>query len=147
MNWSTDASVSDWIGISFGVKHQRISASTTSRMPYLMTWPVCIDKEINLASNYFTGNVPPWFGNLTKLELLILSYNRFTGGIPRDIGNLTHLEILSRRDCSKTRESPSFIFNMSSLTIQTVPCMEASCRWTFITVSPILRSFFSNPIN
>ena len=41
-----------------------------------------------------TGSIPPEIGNLTNLEILILSINQLTGSIPPEIGNLTNLKIL-----------------------------------------------------
>ncbi|KAL2503504.1 LRR receptor-like serine/threonine-protein kinase FLS2 [Abeliophyllum distichum] len=145
-NWSTGASVCNWIGVSCGVQHNRVTALNLSNFelegtvdPHLgnLTFLRSLDisfnrfrgvipdelsrlsrlKEIILASNNFNGNVPSWFGNLPKLEHMLLNYNSFTGIIPEQIGNLTSLESLDLKHNKLTGTVPFSIFNISSLQI------------------------------
>ncbi|CAI9778128.1 unnamed protein product [Fraxinus pennsylvanica] len=145
-NWSADASVCNWIGVSCGVDNQRVTALSLSNFelkgtiaPHLgnLTFLSSIDfslnhfrgtipdelaglrrlKKVNLASNNFDGSVPSWFGTLRELEHLLLNYNSFTGTIPEEIGNLTSLESLCLKFNQLTGTIPHGIFNISSLKI------------------------------
>ncbi|KAI3734021.1 hypothetical protein L6452_13481 [Arctium lappa] len=40
------------------------------------------------------GNIPPDFGQLRKLQSLVLTENGLSGGLPDNVGNLTHLKRL-----------------------------------------------------
>ncbi|KAA8538576.1 hypothetical protein F0562_028230 [Nyssa sinensis] len=143
-NWSTTASVCHWIGVSCGVRHQRVTALNLSDMgltgiiaPHLgnLSFLASLNlfsndfhgyvpkelahlhrlKKMDLGSNSFTGEVPSWFGMLPKLQHLYLDSNNFTGVIPSETGNLRRLEVLSLPSNSLKGHIPSFIFNISSL--------------------------------
>ncbi|KAG8378356.1 hypothetical protein BUALT_Bualt08G0128800 [Buddleja alternifolia] len=118
-NWSTNsASVCYWIGVSCGIKHQRVTALNLSGFhlrgtvaPHLgsLTFLRSLDisfnnftgilpdelsnlrrlKEINVGFNSFTGEVPFWFGTLPELQHIHLNNNTFTGKIPPSLFNTT----------------------------------------------------------
>ncbi|XP_031504099.2 MDIS1-interacting receptor like kinase 2-like [Nymphaea colorata] len=51
-------------------------------------------KEINISTNYLTGEVPGGIGELSFLLKMDLSNNQISGGIPFEIGRLTKLQEL-----------------------------------------------------
>ena len=51
-------------------------------------------KELNLAKNSFSGQIPTLIGSLFKLESLHLETNQFEGSIPSSLGELQKLKKL-----------------------------------------------------
>ncbi|MFN2197478.1 MAG: leucine-rich repeat domain-containing protein, partial [Anaerolineales bacterium] len=70
---------------------------------------------LNLTFNYITGNIPPEIGNLTNLVCLQLSANELSGGIPSEIGNLTELRNLALSGNYLTGNIPQEIGNLANL--------------------------------
>ncbi|CAK9169935.1 unnamed protein product [Ilex paraguariensis] len=122
-NWSTTTPVCNWIGVSCGVRHQRITALNLPNMnlsgaisphlgnlSFLATLkldnnnlhghvPVELAKlrrlkKIDLQSNFFNGEIPSWFGRLPELQHLNMSNNNFSGAIPASLGNITSLVMM-----------------------------------------------------
>ncbi|XP_019250995.1 PREDICTED: receptor kinase-like protein Xa21 [Nicotiana attenuata] len=122
-NWSSQASVCNWIGISCGSRHHRVTALNVSNMNIHGTIPpqlgnlsflVSLDvsknnfhgdfpqdlsrlrrlRAIDLGYNNFSREIPMWFGLFSELKMLILDNNAFTH-IPPSISNLSKLETLS----------------------------------------------------
>ncbi|XWS10853.1 hypothetical protein CRYUN_Cryun38cG0033600 [Craigia yunnanensis] len=122
-NWSTTTSVCNWIGVTCGSIHHRVTALNFSGMgltgtiqPHLgnlsfLAWlkirynnfhgPLPVDlanlrrlKYLNFGNNSFSGEIPLWFGSFTKLQTLLLYENNFTGVIPSTLQNLSKLETL-----------------------------------------------------
>ncbi|KAJ8449851.1 hypothetical protein Cgig2_001507 [Carnegiea gigantea] len=52
-------------------------------------------KWLDLSSNYFSGQIPAVFGQLSELEFLDLSANKFAGTIPKELGGLKNLRGLN----------------------------------------------------
>ncbi|KAL8482314.1 hypothetical protein ACS0TY_028473 [Phlomoides rotata] len=75
-NWSSNISFCNWIGVSCGTKHRRITA-------------------FNISGFYLGGTIAPHLGNLTFLQSLDLSYNSFTGLMPSELSNLRRLKELN----------------------------------------------------
>ncbi|GLU14105.1 hypothetical protein SLE2022_306940 [Rubroshorea leprosula] len=50
---------------------------------------------LKIDANYFTGPLPAWIGNLSKLQFLSVAINAFSGPIPKELGNLKELTVLS----------------------------------------------------
>lgn len=75
LNWSVDADIGSWDGVTRGGTPQRVTG-------------------LDLSSSELTGAIPPELGNLTNLTGLRLENNRLTGMIPTQLGSLTNLEIL-----------------------------------------------------
>ncbi|PIN15365.1 Serine/threonine protein kinase [Handroanthus impetiginosus] len=92
-NWSANASICSWIGVSCSLKHQRVTA-------------------LNFSDFHFTGTIPPAIGNLTFLTSLDLSHNDFTGFIPHELSNLSRLELIDFSSNGLTGEIPSFGSNL-----------------------------------
>ncbi|KAK6130556.1 hypothetical protein DH2020_035702 [Rehmannia glutinosa] len=144
-NWSENVSVCHWIGVTCGIKHQRVISLNISRFdfsgtlsPHLgnLTFLRYLDissnnftgnipselshlhrlRRINLGFNTFTGEIPSWFGALPRLQQLILKNNTFSGRIPGEIGNSnSSLEIVNLDYNQLTGSIPYGIFNISSI--------------------------------
>uniref|UniRef100_A0A2N9EKV8 Leucine-rich repeat-containing N-terminal plant-type domain-containing protein n=1 Tax=Fagus sylvatica TaxID=28930 RepID=A0A2N9EKV8_FAGSY len=63
----------------------------------------------------FTGRIPDFIGNWTKLTSLRFQGNSFTGPIPSSFSNLTSLESLRIGDIYNVSSSLDFIKNLKSL--------------------------------
>ncbi|CAL5414436.1 unnamed protein product [Camellia sinensis] len=72
-NWSTSTSVCNWVGITCGVLHQRVTS-------------------LNLSDMSLTGSLSPHLGNLSFLSLLDISFNDFHGQIPEELSRLHRLK-------------------------------------------------------
>ncbi|XVE53081.1 hypothetical protein DITRI_Ditri02bG0176000 [Diplodiscus trichospermus] len=123
-NWSTSTSVCNWIGVTCGSRHHRVTSLNFSGMGLTGTIPPHLGnlsflawfdishnsfhgslpfelvnlqrlKYLNFANNSFGGEIPSWFGSFTKLQSLFLQRNNLTGFIPLTLGNLSKLEMLS----------------------------------------------------
>ncbi|KAJ7968752.1 Receptor-like protein kinase [Quillaja saponaria] len=96
-NWSTSTCVCNWIGITCGVRHLRVTV-------------------LNLSYMGLVGTIPPHIGNLSFLNYLNLANNSFHGSLPNELSRLHRLEIFSVRFNNFAREIPqSFFNNLSSL--------------------------------
>lgn len=70
---------------------------------------------LNLAENYFSGNIPPGFGNCSSLEHLFLGMNYLTGGLSEDIFRLRGLARLNLQDNNLSGQLKSGIGNLTNL--------------------------------
>ncbi|GLT34933.1 hypothetical protein SLA2020_094210 [Shorea laevis] len=53
-------------------------------------------RYLEFSNNNFSGiHIPKFFGSLTSLRLLNLSYSRFVGEVPHHLGNLSNLKYLN----------------------------------------------------
>ena len=68
-----------------------------------------------LDGNQLSGEIPPWLGNLTKLEWLRLDGNEFTGQIPNGLSRLSNVTFLVLSGNQLTGQIPSWLGNMTSL--------------------------------
>ncbi|KAK8972104.1 hypothetical protein V6N11_061912 [Hibiscus sabdariffa] len=145
-NWSTSTSVCNWIGVTCGSTHHRVTALDLSSMDltgiipcqlgnlsflvllnirqnsfhgYLPTELTDLHrlKYLNFGNNSFTGEIPSWFGYFAKLQSLYLYMNNFSGVIPSTFGNLSKLETLSLFNNNLKGHIPSPICNLSSLKV------------------------------
>ncbi|CAL5410175.1 unnamed protein product [Camellia sinensis] len=125
-NWSSATSVCDWVGVSCGKRHRRVTALNLPDMGIGGTIPPHIGnlsflsyfnianntfhghlpsemarlhrlKYVDFRINNFDGVVPAWLGNLPKLQYLSLPKNSFSGSVPVSIGNISTLECLDLR--------------------------------------------------
>jgi LRR receptor-like serine/threonine-protein kinase FLS2 len=123
-NWSIGTSVCNWIGITCGFRHHRVTALNLSYMGLIGTIPPHIGnlsflvslsiinnsfhgsipnelarlyrlRHLSFKFNDFSGEIPSWMGLLSKLQFLSLLGNSFTGGIPPSLCNISSLEIIS----------------------------------------------------
>ncbi|XWS10618.1 hypothetical protein CRYUN_Cryun38cG0012300 [Craigia yunnanensis] len=143
-NWSTITSVCNWIGVTCGSKHHRVTALNFSGMvltgtiqPHMgnlsfLAWldigdnnfhgPLPVElsnlrrlKYLNFGNNRFSGEIPSWFGSFTKLQSLFLNDNNFIGVIPSTLGNMSKLEMLVLYDNDFKGQIPTTVGNLSSL--------------------------------
>jgi Leucine-rich repeat (LRR) protein len=70
------------------VQKNRLSGSVDELSSMSIAWKI---ETMNLSNNFFDGDLPRSFGNLSYLTYLDLHGNKFTGGIPLELGNLVQL--------------------------------------------------------
>ncbi|CAN6705400.1 unnamed protein product [Malus baccata var. baccata] len=124
-NWSSasNSNICNWVGVSCGAGHHRVTALNLSHMglagvipPHLGNLSFLVElglennsfhgplpqeisrlrrlKEINFGNNNFMGTIPSWFGSFAKLQTIRLYGNGFSGFIPAAIFNLSALEAI-----------------------------------------------------
>ncbi|KAL4272144.1 hypothetical protein GQ457_13G004170 [Hibiscus cannabinus] len=145
-NWSVSTHVCNWIGVSCGSKHRRVTALDLTGLGLVGTLPPHLGnlsflsllyltnnsfhgrlpvqlsnlqrlKYLNLGNNTLSGEIPSWLGSLTKLQRLYLYRNNFNSCLPLSLGYLPKLEMLHLFGNQISGSVPSFIFNISSLQI------------------------------
>ncbi|TXG65275.1 hypothetical protein EZV62_006550 [Acer yangbiense] len=95
-NWSTSTSVCNWIGVTCGVRHHRVTA-------------------LNISNLDLTGTIPPQLGNISFLALLAINDNNFYGSLPYELARLRRLKYINFSYNQLSGNVPSPIFNISSL--------------------------------
>ncbi|KAK9031013.1 hypothetical protein V6N11_032411 [Hibiscus sabdariffa] len=50
---------------------------------------------LKIDQNFFSGPLPTFIGNMSRLESLSIAHNNFSGPIPKELGNLQQLYLLS----------------------------------------------------
>ncbi|KAL5856351.1 hypothetical protein ACOSQ3_003809 [Xanthoceras sorbifolium] len=95
-NWSTSSSVCNWIGVTCGVRHRRVTC-------------------LNISSFGLAGTIPPQLGNLSFLAVLDISNNSFYGSLPDEFAHLRRLLFIDLYDNHLSGTVPSSMFNISSL--------------------------------
>ncbi|KAF5771141.1 putative protein kinase RLK-Pelle-LRR-XII-1 family [Helianthus annuus] len=76
---------------------------------------------LSLSKNDFTGGIPPLLGNLTSLEILILTYCQLGGKIPDSLKQLKKLRKIGLGENGLVGAIPSFFFNLSMLEVLSFP--------------------------
>ncbi|KAE8660963.1 hypothetical protein F3Y22_tig00116944pilonHSYRG00190 [Hibiscus syriacus] len=132
-NWTSSSSVCEWVGVSYGVIHERVTALNLSNMDLTGPIPSSIFnmsslEDIILSNNNLSDSLPDDLcHHLPKLETLHSTANELYGNIPSSIdqvhgkhpstldlqSNLLHFFI---SDNVLVGEIPSTICNFSSLT-------------------------------
>ncbi|KAL6286049.1 hypothetical protein ACE6H2_010439 [Prunus campanulata] len=144
VNWSTTISVCNWVGVTCGARHLRVTSLNLSYMGFTGTIPPHLGnlsflvalslktnsfhgtlpyelsylrrlKFISFGYNNFIGSIPSWFGSLSKLESLKLYGNHFSGSIPTTIFNLSTLQVLDLRTNKLSGGIPREIGNLTML--------------------------------
>ncbi|CAI9090635.1 OLC1v1025450C1 [Oldenlandia corymbosa var. corymbosa] len=124
-NWTLGSSVCDWIGVTCGSRHRRVTALHLSGMKLTGTIPPQLGNlsflvSINMTVNNLNGGLPDELSRLRRLKVLDLSYNNLNGNFPPWIGSFKELEFLSFWNNSFTGAIPQSISNMSKLTVFSV---------------------------
>ena len=119
MNWLTDQSVENWIGVTTDRTGRVISLNLNSAGLKGMI-PAGLERltrleKLALENSELTGTIPPEIGNLRNLTEIRLWGNQLTGEIPPEIGQLKNLAILDLRFNQLTGNIPSEIGQLNSL--------------------------------
>ncbi|KAM3251298.1 putative receptor-like protein kinase [Capsicum annuum] len=128
---SSSTSVCNWIRITCGSRHQRVTVLNVSDLSFAKVesrfnnfngeisplFGGFKDLEMfSVENNSFGGFIPASISNMTNLEFLTLSFNNLeVGAIPDEIGHLYNLEYLRMERNKLTGSIPLSIFNISSL--------------------------------
>ena len=119
-NWSTDAPLRTWHGVSTDDQGRVTSLYLGSNglsgdIPLEIGYLTHL-RALSLPWNQLTGTIPPQLGNLANLSNLSLFDNQLTGSIPPDLGNLAHLRVLSLAFNQLTGTIPPQLGNLTNLT-------------------------------
>ena len=124
LNWSADAPISNWEGLSIegsplrvtgldlhNLKPTRLTGVIPPELGHLANLEV-----LDLQGNRLSGGIPPELGSLTALRHLDLAGNHLTGSIPPEIGNLSGLDSLDLSDNGLSGVIPPELGNLTGLT-------------------------------
>nr|XP_018627910.1 probable LRR receptor-like serine/threonine-protein kinase At3g47570 [Nicotiana tomentosiformis] len=120
-NWSSNStSICNWIGITCGSRHQRVTVLNISDMGLTGTIPPQFGNlsflvSLDLSYNNFQGELPPEFTRLLRLRAIDLSFNFLSGQTPQLLGDLEDLRMLSLENNSFSGFIPSSISKMKNL--------------------------------
>ncbi|KAL1334651.1 hypothetical protein AAHE18_11G192600 [Arachis hypogaea] len=119
-NWSSSTSVCNWIGVTCGSSHRRVTALNLAYMALDATIPPHLGNLsflslLLLPNNSFHGTLPADLAGLRRLTIINFRFNKFTGSIPSWFEFLPKLEYLLLRGNSFSGTVPHFLFNMTSL--------------------------------
>ncbi|KAJ8758604.1 hypothetical protein K2173_000325 [Erythroxylum novogranatense] len=95
-SWNMSVHFCQWRGISCDKRHQRVTG-------------------LNLNSQKLQGSLSPYVGNLSFLQVLVLSNNRFSLEIPAEIGNLRRLQTLYLYENLFTGQIPANLSGCTNL--------------------------------
>ncbi|XP_044476865.1 putative receptor-like protein kinase At3g47110 [Mangifera indica] len=119
-NWSISNPICNWIGISCGARHERVTALNLSFMdlggtisPHLGNLSFLV--KLDLSYNNFHGHLPNELGQLRRLRVFSISNNTISGGIPGFIGLLSKLQILKLEFNGFSGTIPDVLFNVTTL--------------------------------
>ncbi|XP_042956403.1 LRR receptor-like serine/threonine-protein kinase GSO1 [Carya illinoinensis] len=118
-NWSSSTLICNWVGVTCGSKHHRVTALDLSNNGLVGTIPPHIGNlsllvSLRLRNNSFHGSMPNELSHLYRLELLHFGYNELSGEIPSWIGLLTKLQSLLLPSNNFEGTIPSSLFNSTS---------------------------------
>ena len=87
MNWSLEAPITDWDGVTVNGTTGRVEAlrliswGLTGQIPPVLSTLVEL-RQLDLRDNRLTGSIPPEIGGLANLQELLLHVNHLSGPIP-----------------------------------------------------------------
>ncbi|KAB1220974.1 hypothetical protein CJ030_MR3G025335 [Morella rubra] len=119
-NWSTSVSMCNWVGVTCGSRHNRVTILDLSFMGLVGTIPPHVGNLSFLATlaipnNSFHGSIPVELAHLCRLRILHFRFNNLDGEIPLGMGLLSRLEYLNLADNHFTGTIPSSLSNLTSL--------------------------------
>ncbi|XP_021834220.1 probable LRR receptor-like serine/threonine-protein kinase At3g47570 [Prunus avium] len=120
VNWSTITPVCNWVGVTCGARHLRVSVLNLSYMgltgiipPHLGNLSFLI--ELLFKNNSFHGTLPHELSHLHRLKLISFAFNNFMGSIPLWFGSFPKLQSFSLWGNQFSGSIPTTIFNLSTL--------------------------------
>ncbi|XP_021802023.1 probable LRR receptor-like serine/threonine-protein kinase At3g47570 [Prunus avium] len=118
-NWST-TSVCNWVGVTCGARHLRVTSLNLSYMDFIGTIPPHLGNlsflvALNFNNNSFHGTLPHELSYLRRLKLISFRYNNFMGSIPSWFGSFPKLQAFNLRGNQFSGSIPTIIFNLSTL--------------------------------
>ncbi|XP_021813163.1 receptor kinase-like protein Xa21 [Prunus avium] len=120
VNWSATTSVCNWVGVTCGARHLRVSVLNLSYMGLTGTIPPNLGNlsflvEMRFRNNSFHGTLPHELSYLRRLKLISFRYNNFMGFIPLWFGSFPKLQSFNLHGNQFSGSIPSTIFNLSTL--------------------------------
>ena len=124
-NWLSNKHIRDWYGVihddddrvfSLSLSGNRLTGPISPEVIYLseMRW-LTVDNTYH-ADTKMTGEIPPYLGKLSKLEILDFANNELTGEVPEELGNLAKLKKLYLNGNSGlTGQLPQSLTNLENL--------------------------------
>ncbi|KAK8524702.1 hypothetical protein V6N12_029560 [Hibiscus sabdariffa] len=70
---------------------------------------------LKIDQNFFSGHLPAFIGNMSRLGTLSISYNSFSGPIPKELGNLKDLSVLSMSNNNFSGALPPELGSLANL--------------------------------
>ncbi|PQP96462.1 putative LRR receptor-like serine/threonine-protein kinase [Prunus yedoensis var. nudiflora] len=117
-NWSTDTSICNWVGVTCGIRHLRVTALNLSYMGLTGTIPPHLGNLSFLVELHFRNNsFHAWFGSLSKLQAFSIFGNQFSGSIPVAIFNLSALQVINMDNNQLSGSIPREIGNLTMLKV------------------------------
>ncbi|RXI03307.1 hypothetical protein DVH24_003959 [Malus domestica] len=123
-NWSSasNSNICNWIGVTCGARHHRLTALNLSHMGLVGVIPPHLGNlsflvELDLGNNFFNGPLPQELSRLRRLKVIHFGYNNFTGTIPSWFGSFAALQKIGLYGNGFSGFIPAAIFNLSALEI------------------------------
>ncbi|GJX41682.1 kinase-like domain-containing protein [Tanacetum coccineum] len=99
-----------WLG------RNKMVGSITKEISYLSKLTL-----LTIHSNYLTGGIPPFLGNITSMKSFPATKNPFGGNIPDTLGHWESLSEFSCGECNLNGTIPRSMYNVSLITIFSLP--------------------------
>ncbi|PRP84423.1 putative LRR receptor-like serine/threonine-protein kinase [Planoprotostelium fungivorum] len=71
--------------------------------------------QLGLSYNSFSGGIPEWLGNLTRLNYLVLDNNQFNGTLPLSLGSLINIQNFRIPNNQLSGPLPDIFLNLKSM--------------------------------
>ncbi|BBH01123.1 Leucine-rich repeat protein kinase family protein [Prunus dulcis] len=132
--WSTTTSICNWVGVTCGVRHLRVTALNLSYMDLTGTIPPHLGNlsflvKLHFRNNSFHGTLPQELARLLGLQSINFGFNNFTGTIPVWFGSLSKLQAFNIFGNQFSGSMPAAIFNLSALQARTNNHLRATNRF------------------
>ncbi|XP_038687518.1 probable LRR receptor-like serine/threonine-protein kinase At3g47570 [Tripterygium wilfordii] len=120
INWSTTTSVCNWMGVTCGAPHHRVTALNLSNMGLTGTIPPHIGNlsflsSLFFANNTFYGSLSIELARLRRFRYINLGHNSFSGEIPSSLGDPSQLQGLGLHSNNSISDIPTSLCNLSKL--------------------------------